>query len=180
MSIGQGLTSAEARRRLERDGSNELKAEPSAPGWRHFVAQFQDPLVYLLLLAVVVTLVVWGMEGATGWPVDGLVILTIVCLNASLGFWQETRSRKAAEALAKLTAVTSAVRRDGQVLRVPSSELVSGDILLLAEGDHVGADARLLEANSLRVQEASLTGESEAVQCVQRPLRDSQRISRAV
>lgn len=118
VSIGQGLTSAEARRRLERDGSNELKAEPSAPGWRHFVAQFQDPLVYLLLLAVVVTLVVWGMEGATGWPVDGLVILTIVCLNASLGFWQETRSRKAAAALARLTEVTSAVRRDGKALRI--------------------------------------------------------------
>lgn len=163
VSIEQGLTSAEALRRLERDGLNELTAEPPVPCWRHFIAQFQDPLVYLLLGAVAVTLLVWGMEGAVGWPVDGLVILAIVGLNASLGFWQETRSRKAAEALAKLTAVTSAVRRDGQVLRVPSSELVSGDVLLLAEGDHVGADARLVEANSLRVQEASLTGESEAV-----------------
>lgn len=163
VSVEQGLTATEARRRLERDGPNELRAKPPVPAWRHFVAQFHDPLVYLLLLAVAVTLVVWGMEGAIGWPVDGVVILTIVVLNASLGFWQETRSRKAAAALAKLTAVTSAVRRDGQVLRVPSSELVVGDVLLLAEGDHVGADARLLEANSLRVQEASLTGESEAV-----------------
>ena len=161
--IDQGLTSAEARHRLERDGPNELEAEPPVPAWRHFAAQFHGPLVYLVLLAVVVTLVVWGMEGATGWPVDGVVILTIVGLNASLGFWQELRSRKAAAALAQLTAVTSAVRRDGQVVRIPSSGLVVGDVLLLAEGDHVGADARLLEANSLRVQEASLTGESEAV-----------------
>ncbi len=164
LAIDQGLTSTEARRRLERDGLNELKAEPPVPAWRHFAAQFNDPLVYLLLLAVAVTLAVWGMEGAAGWPVDGLVILTIVGLNASLGFWQETRSIKAAAALAKLAAVTSAVRRDGQMVRIPSFELVVGDVLLLAEGDHVGADSRLLEANSLRVQEASLTGESEAVQ----------------
>jgi P-type Ca2+ transporter type 2C len=163
VAIDQGLTAAEARRRLKLDGPNELRAEPPVPAWRHFAAQFHDPLVYLLLLAVAVTLVVWGMEGATGWPVDGVVILTIVGLNASLGFWQETRSRKAAAALAKLTAVTSAVRRDGQVVRIPSSELVVGDVLLLTEGDHVGADARLFEANSLSVQEASRTGESEAV-----------------
>lgn len=163
VSVQQGLTAAEVQRRLERDGSNELQAEPSVPGWRRFAAQFQDPLVYLLLLAVAVTLVVWFIEGATGWPVDSLVILVIVCLNAALGFVQETRSRKAAAALARLTKVTSSVVRNGHTLRVPSSELVCGDILLLAEGDQIGADARLVTANSLRVQEASLTGESEPV-----------------
>lgn len=163
VSMEQGLTSAEAQRRLEHDGLNELRAEPTPPWWRHFISQFQDPLVYLLLLAAGVTLLVWAMEGSIGWPVDALVILVVVFLNATLGFAQETRSRKAAAALARLTRVTSAVRRDGQVLRVPSAELVCGDILQLAEGDQIGADARLIEANSLRVQEASLTGESEAV-----------------
>lgn len=163
VSIEQGLNSSEAKRRLERDGLNELQAEATVPAWRHFISQFQDPLVYLLLLAVGVTLIAWGIEGAQGWPVDSVVILAIVCLNATLSFAQETRSQKAAAALARLTTVTSAVLRDGQLLRIPSSELVCGDILLLTEGDRVGADARLLEANSLRVQEASLTGESEAV-----------------
>lgn len=163
VSIQQGLTTAEAHFRLERDGPNELETGRSVPAWHHFIAQFHHPLVYLLLLAVIVTLAVWVVEGAVGWPVDGLVILTIVVLNASLSFWQETRSKKAAAELAKLSVVTSTVRRDGQVLRVPSSVLVSGDILLLAEGDYIGADARLLEANNLHVQEAPLTGESEAV-----------------
>lgn len=163
VSVGQGLSSSEAQHRLERDGPNELQAKPPVPGWRHFVSQFQDPLVYLLLLAVAVTLLAWAMEGATVWPVDAVVILVIVCLNATLGFTQETRSRKAAAALARLTTVTSSVLRDGNILKIPSAELVCGDILQLTEGDLIGADARLLEANSLRVQEASLTGESEAV-----------------
>jgi P-type Ca2+ transporter type 2C len=163
VNLRHGLSVSAAHTRLERDGPNELRAEPPAPAWRHFVSQFHDPLVYLLLAAVVVTLVVWGLEGATAWPVDALVILTIVCLNAVLGFVQENRSQQAAAALAQLTTATSAVLRNGQTLRVPSTELVCGDVLLLAEGDRVGADARLVEANSLRIQEASLTGESESV-----------------
>ncbi|MEY5100707.1 MAG: hypothetical protein RJA36_3426 [Pseudomonadota bacterium] len=158
-----GLSSAEARHRLERDGPNELLAEAQVPALRHLLSQFHDPLVYLLLAAVVVTLAVWWLEGAAGWPVDAVVILVIVWLNALLSFLQELRSQRAAAALARLTAVSSAVLRDGVLQRVPSAELVNGDLLLLSEGDQVGADARLLQANVLRVQEASLTGESEAV-----------------
>lgn len=159
----RGLASVEASQRLERDGPNKLDAEAPLSAWRRLLAQFQDPLVCLLLAAVVVTLSVWWVEGAHGWPIDALVILVIVLLNALLGFLQEARAQRAAAALARLTAVTSEVLRDGRKQRVPSSELVRGDLLLLAEGDQVGADARLLQANALRVQEASLTGESEAV-----------------
>ncbi len=163
VDLVHGLSSADARLRLERDGPNELLAEPPLPAWRHLLSQFQDPLVYLLLAAVCITLLVWGAEGASGWPVDALVILFIVLLNALLGFLQESRSQRAAAALARLTAVSSEVLRDGIRQRVPSADLVRGDLLLLSEGDQVGADARLLQANALRVQEASLTGESEAV-----------------
>ncbi|MNZ33346.1 Calcium-transporting ATPase [compost metagenome] len=163
VDVETGLSSAEAQARLLRDGPNQLHVQPPYPAWRHFLAQFQDPLVYLLLAAVVITLATWGLEGWEGWPIDALVILVIVLLNALLGFLQETRSQRAADALTRLTTSTSAVLRDGMQLRVPSAELVRGDVLLLAEGDSVGADARLLEANTLRVQEASLTGESEAV-----------------
>lgn len=158
-----GLSSTEARLRLARAGPNQLHTEPPVSAWRHLLSQFQDPLVYLLLLAVAVTLTIRGLEGWTGWPIDALVILVIVCLNAVLGFFQEARSQKAAAALTRVTAATAAVMRDGVPVRVPAVDLVPGDVLLLAEGDWVGADARLLQASSLRVQEASLTGESEAV-----------------
>ncbi|MBP8298041.1 MAG: HAD-IC family P-type ATPase, partial [Burkholderiales bacterium] len=162
--LRHGLTAAEAARRLAADGPNELRAVPPPPAWRRLLAHFQDPLIYLLLAAAAIALVAWAIEGATGWPVDALVIGAIVVFNGLLGFAQEARARNAVAALARMTAVTSAVLRDGQVLRVPSAALVRGDLLVLSEGDAVGADARLVEAAALRVQEASLTGESEAVQ----------------
>ncbi len=159
----RGLAAAEAARRLLRDGRNELRTVPPHPLWRRILAHFQDPLIYLLLAAVAITLIAWRLEGMPGLPVDAIVILAIVVLNATLGFVQQARSENAAAALAKMTAVTSPVLRDGQVQRVPSAELVCGDLLVLGEGDSIGADARLLQANALRVLEASLTGESVAV-----------------
>ncbi|MGQ0699053.1 MAG: cation-translocating P-type ATPase [Panacagrimonas sp.] len=161
--LEHGLTSQEAARRLAENGANELRAAPRTPAWRRALSHFQDPLVYLLLAAVVIALVAWAIEGGEGWPVDAIVIGIVVLLNAVLGYVQEAKAENAVAALARMTAVTSAVLRDGQVLRVPSSELVCGDVLVLGEGDAVGADARLNQASSLRVHEASLTGESEAV-----------------
>ena len=161
--VDNGLTTPEASRRLAQDGPNELRSVPRRPVWRRLLSHFQDPLVYLLLAAVAIALVAWVIEGRVGWPVDAIVIGTIVLLNGVLGYVQEARAENAVAALARMTAASSAVLRDGQVLRVPSAELVRGDLLVLGEGDAVGADARLLLATSLRVQEASLTGESEAV-----------------
>ena len=161
--IENGLTSQEASLRLSENGPNELRSAPRRPAWRRFMLHFHDPLVYLLLAAVAVALVAWVIEGSVGWPVDAIVIATIVLLNAVLGYVQEAKAQDAVAALARMIAATSAVLRDGQVLRLPSAELVRGDLLVLGEGDAVGADARLVQATSLRVQEASLTGESEAV-----------------
>jgi magnesium-transporting ATPase (P-type) len=158
-----GLSTQEAARRLAQDGPNELKAAPPIPHWRRFLAQFHDPLVYLLLVATAIALLAWIIEGRVGWPVDVVVISVIVVLNAVLGYIQEAKARDAVAALSRMTAVTSAVLRDGSIQRIPSAELVRGDILLLTEGDAVGADARLIEAAALRLQEASLTGESESV-----------------
>ncbi|HSC65757.1 MAG TPA: cation-translocating P-type ATPase [Caldimonas sp.] len=158
-----GLTAAEASKRLAEDGANELRAAPARPLWRRVVAQFEDPIVYLLLVAAVVALAAWIVEGSVGWPVDALVIALVVLVNGAIGYAQEARAESAVAALARMTAATSAVLRDGKERRVPSADLVRGDILVLGEGDSVGADARLLSANALRVQEASLTGESEAV-----------------
>ena len=161
--LERGLTSQEASRRLAEEGPNELRSAPPIPTWRRILHQFQDPLIYLLLGAVVISLAAWVIEGRVGWPVDAIVIALIVIMNAVLGYAQEAKAENAVAALAQMTAATSAVMRDGQVERVPSDDLVRGDLLVLGEGDSVEADARLIQAASLRVQEASLTGESEAV-----------------
>ncbi len=166
--LERGLGAAEAAKRLRADGPNELRAVPPLPVWRRALAQLQDPLVYLLGAAAAVALTAWwfegrGQPGAAGWPLDAIVIVCVVVLNAMLGWLQEARAAQAVAALAKMTTATSAVLRDGAVARVPSAELVKGDVLVLAEGDAVGADARLAQAAALKLLEAPLTGESEAV-----------------
>jgi magnesium-transporting ATPase (P-type) len=166
----RGLTDAQAAARLARDGANELRAAPRVPLWRRVLAQFQDPLIYLLLAAVAVALAAWLVEGRAGWPIDAIVIATVVLLNAVLGHVQEAKAENAVAALARMTAPTAAVLRDGRLQRVPTAELVLGDVLALGEGDSVGADARLFQAATLRVHEAALTGESEAVLKATAPL----------
>jgi Ca2+-transporting ATPase len=161
--LERGLDAKEAARRLAEDGPNDLRAAPRPSNWRRLLAHFQDPLTKLLLAAIVIAASAWLIEGRNGWPVDAIVIAMIVVLNAVLGFVQEARAENAVAALSRMTAVTSSVVRDGHAMRIPSAQLVRGDILVLAEGDAVGADARLAQASALRVQEASLTGESEAV-----------------
>ena len=161
--IGRGLSSAEASTRLERYGPNRLEAAIRVPGWRKFLGQFADPLIYLLLAAVIVSVVAWVAEGADGVPYEALVIGVIVVLNAVLGYVQEARAEQAVAALQRLAAATAGVVRDGREQRIAAADVVPGDVLLLAEGDAVGADARLVEAASLTVAEAALTGESEAV-----------------
>ena len=158
-----GLTSAEAVARLARYGPNELEPAAAVTAWRKFLAQFADPLIYLLLAAVVVSAVAWVAEGAEGVPYDALVITVIVVLNAVLGYVQEARAEQAVAALQRMAAATASVVRDGREQRIAASEIVPGDVMLLAEGDAVSADARLVEAASLTVAEAALTGESEAV-----------------
>ena len=103
-------------------------------------------------------------EGRAGWPVDVIVIAAIMLLNGLIGHVREAKAQNAVAALAKMTAATSAVLRDGKPQRVPSAELVRGDVLVLAEGDAVGADARLLQATMLHVQEAALTGQRSRAQ----------------
>ncbi|MDF2745826.1 MAG: ATPase, P-type (transporting), superfamily, subfamily [Propionibacteriaceae bacterium] len=164
VDLDTGLSSAEAARRLAADGPNELRAAPPVPTWRKILAQFRDPLIYLLLAAVAISLLAWVLGGGHSWPVDAIVISVVVLLNAVLGYVQEARAESAVAALQEMTAVTSAVLRDGRMLRIPSEQPVRGDLLVLAEGDAVGADGRLIEAAALRVLEASLTGESQAVE----------------
>lgn len=158
-----GLTAADAASRLVAHGPNVLRSAPPTPLWRRILRQFADPLVYLLLVAVAISLVAWVAEGAHGWPVDVLAILAILVANAVIGLVQEQRAADAVAALARLTAASATVVRDGRLHQVRADDLVPGDLLELAEGDAVGADARLVVCSGLRVLEAALTGESEAV-----------------
>lgn len=159
----RGLTAEAAASRLALHGSNELRSVTRNPLWRRVLAQVADPLILLLLAAVVISVIAWLVEGAEGWPIDAIVILGIIALNAVLGLVQESRAERAVAALAVMTRAHSTVLRDGELRTVASAELVPGDILVLAEGDQVGADARLFRAATLHVAEASLTGESAPV-----------------
>ena len=158
-----GLGSVEAAARLARAGPNRLDAFADAPTWRKFVAQFANPLVYLLIAAVMVSLVAWALEGAEGLPFDAIVIAVIVVANGVLGFVQERKAEQAVAALQRMAAATASAVRDGTEVRIPATDIVTGDIVLLREGDAIGADGRLLEAATLTVTESSLTGESEPV-----------------
>ncbi len=166
-----GLSSDEATRRLDKFGPNELASAPPVPKWKKFLQQFQDPLVYLLLAATAISLVAWIIEkvnaapGAEGeaLPFDSIVIVLILIVNAILGYMQEAKAEEAVNALSEMTAPTSNVLRNGRVERINTTDIVPGDILVLGEGDTVPADGRLLAAASLRIAEASLTGESVPV-----------------
>jgi len=159
----RGLNASEARTRLAKYGRNELPAAATVPAWRRFLAQFESPLVLLLLAAVAVSLLVWWVEGPHGIPYEALTILAIVLANALLGFVQEERAEAAVAALQRMSAASATVLRDGEPVGIPAAELVPGDILLLEEGATIPADARVLESVSLRTAEAALTGESTPV-----------------
>lgn len=163
VEVERGLGAEEVEARLERYGPNELRSVEGEPAWRRFLRQFADPLVYLLLAAIVISIAAWALDGATGVPIDAVVIVAIVLANAVIGFVQEKKAADAVASLADMTASHATVLRSGVLTDIASAQIVPGDVLVLAEGDAVGADARLFSASALRVQEASLTGESDAV-----------------
>ncbi|MGH9258941.1 MAG: cation-translocating P-type ATPase, partial [Acidimicrobiales bacterium] len=161
--VALGLTSAEAASRLAQHGPNQLDAAERVPAWRRFLDHFVDPLIFLLLGAIVVSLIAWVLEGADEVPFEAIVVAAIIVANAVLGYVQEARAEEAVAALQRMAAASAGVVRDGREQRIAVTDVVPGDVLLLAEGDAVAADARLVEAASLKVAEASLTGESETV-----------------
>jgi Ca2+-transporting ATPase len=156
----RGLTKAEARARLARYGSNELSAEKPTPWWRRFAAQFEDPLVILLLIATVISTVAWAVERDTALPYEAVAILSVVLLNAVMGYVQSARAESALSALRKMAAAQAHVVRDGEPRAVDGTTVVPGDILVIEEGDAIAADARVIRSVALQTAEASLTGES--------------------
>lgn len=155
-SAATGLSTRESARRLAADGPNELKEATSISPLQIFLSQFKSLLIWILIVAGVVS-------GVLGEEVDAIAILAIVILNAVIGFYQEFNAEKSIAALKKMTAPQAKVRRDGKVIMIPASRIVVGDILALEAGDLVAADARLIEAASLKCIESALTGESLGV-----------------
>ena len=158
-----GLSSQEAAQRLSKFGPNALPEQPPRPLWRRFLKQFQSPLIYILLFALAFDLGVFIHEGAHGWPIESLAIGLILIFNAALGLYQEQRSEAA---LARLTALAGAqawVLRDGQLVHLPTREIVPGDRLRLEAGDRVPADGTLTDAHGVMLDESVLTGESVPV-----------------
>jgi len=170
--LASGLTAAEVQLRLERDGPNELQETPPVPRWRRLLEQFTEPLVLLLLVAIVVSLIVWAVDDNGELPLEAIVIAAIVALNAIIGYWQESKAIRAVESLRELSATHTTVLRDGEMLSVVSWGLVVGDVIALAEGDAVGADCRLLEVAALQVVEAPLTGESQPASKTSEPVAE--------
>ncbi len=163
----RGLTTQEAKERLATYGPNELKKEKGTSPLKILLGQFTDILMIILLIAT-------GLSIAVGEVTDAIIILVIVFASAGLGFSQEYRSEKAVEALKKMTAPTASVLRDGKEVRIPAAELVPGDVMLLYAGDKVPADGRLLEAFTLKNDEAPLTGESSSCsEVVRNPARSN-------
>ena len=152
-SSQEGLSDLEAKKRLQAFGENKLEEEKKASFLTVFLRQFNDPVVYILIFATVISFFIKEY-------LDAYVILAILIFNACLGFFQEYKAEKAVALLKQLTTLKAKVLRDGKVKEIASTELVVGDVVVLEAGDKVPADMRLLEVNNLLTNEAPLTGES--------------------
>ncbi len=148
-----GLSSEEAKIRLEKYGENKLKGKPKKSIISLFFSQLKDMLIYVLLGATVITI-------AIGEYVDAIIILSVVILNAVIGVIQEYKAEKAIEALQKMTTPKALVRRDGEVKEINSEQIVPGDIVIIDAGRFISADLRLIESVNLQIEESALTGES--------------------
>jgi Ca2+-transporting ATPase len=156
-SLDAGLDRAQATARHATFGFNVLHEPPAEPWWRKLLRQFQEIVIWILLVAAVIA-------GAMGDWADTAAILAIVVVNAIIGFLQEERAQRSLAALQRISAPLARVMRGGKLEQLPARDLVPGDRVALDAGDHVPADARLIEGFGLRVQEAALTGESEPVE----------------
>ena len=169
-SIEKGLSEAEAQSRLEKYGKNELVKEKGKTALQIFIGQFKSFLVYLLLFAIVISIIIgiWegSQPGAEAWSseyTDTIVIAAILIANAALGFYQEYQAEKSMESLKKLAPHFARVRRGGKISEIAVEDVVPGDIILFEDGDKFPADLRLIKEFSLYVDEAILTGESAPV-----------------
>lgn len=151
--FSKGLSSSDARKRIKQHGFNELEEGEKQSALLLFFSQFKDFMVLVLLGAVLIS-------GLLGEYIDAIAIIAIVVINGFLGFFQERKAEKSLQALKELSAPQVTVLRDGDWMKIPSKELVAGDIIKFTSGDRIGADVRIIDSKSLEVEESALTGES--------------------
>ncbi|HQC70823.1 MAG TPA: cation-translocating P-type ATPase [Sedimentibacter sp.] len=156
-NLSVGLSEKEVKRRIEKYGKNEFEEQAKKSILNKFAAQFADFLIIILLIAA-------GVSAFVGEREDAVIILAIVVLNAALGIYQEGKAEKSVEALQRLSAPNAKVIREGNLTVVPAADIVPGDVVVLEAGDIIPADIRLFESSNLKVEEASLTGESVPVE----------------
>ncbi|MGD0818217.1 MAG: HAD-IC family P-type ATPase, partial [Methanomassiliicoccales archaeon] len=159
-SSSDGLSSGEAAERLREFGPNELMRQHTLSPWRLLLDQFKDLMVIVLIVAALISGILAFLKGSIEDWLDTVVIMIIVAVNAVFGFFQTYRAEKTIEALRDMASPLATVIRGGEEIEVPSKDLVPGDVIQLATGDKVGADARLIDSVNLRTNEAALTGES--------------------
>ncbi len=157
-----GLAKADAEKRLQKFGKNELETQKGKSLLARFFSQFSDFMIIVLICAAFISFGMSLIKGEADY-VDPIIIFAIIILNAILGVIQEAKAERSLEALKKMAAPNAIVLRDGKQLNIPSSELVPGDIIFLETGHYVPADARLISCSNLKIDESSLTGESHPV-----------------
>ena len=166
-STENGLSEAEAQKRLQENGKNKLAEAKKDSIVKKFFDQMKDPMIIILIIAAAISAVTEYIEasaaGHSFFPTDTLIILAVVIINAVLGVMQESKAEKAVEALQKMSAATTKTLRDGKIVTVKSEDLVVGDVILLDAGDAIPADCRIFECASMKIEEAALTGESVPV-----------------
>ena len=160
-STSEGLTSAEAEKRLAAYGKNKLAEGKKDSLIKRFFQQMGDPMIIILLVAAAISGVLAVVQGESF--ADVIIILAVVIINAVLGVYQESKAEKAIEALQQMSAATSKVLRDGKMVTIHSEDLVVGDVVILEAGDAIPADGRILTSASMKIEEAALTGESVPV-----------------
>lgn len=166
-SSENGLTTAEAEKRLSENGKNKLDEGKKKSMLKRFLEQLSDPMIIILIVAAVISAFTEYFEasaaGSNYFPTDTVIIAIVVLINAVLGVLQESKAEAAIEALQEMSAATSKVLRDGKIVSVRSEDLVVGDVIILEAGDAVPADCRIFECASMKIEEAALTGESVPV-----------------
>ncbi len=161
-SSASGLNDLDAQSRLKKDGKNLIVGKKKKSEFVKFLGQFKDVLIIVLLVSCIVSVVIGIVDNSVNEFIDAGIIMLVVLINAIIGYVQEHKSEKAMQALKNLTKPYCKVVRNGKVTKIKSEEVVVGDIVVLEAGDIVPADLRLIETNSLKIEESALTGESEA------------------
>ena len=162
-NINYGITNEEAKERLEKYGKNKIEDKKKETIFMKFIKQFNDIMIIILIISAIISAIVTKIDGSNDY-LDSIIIITIVMLNAIMGALQEAKAEKSIDALKQMSTPVVKVKREGNILTIPSEEVVIGDLVLLEAGNYVPADCRIIKSYNLKIEESSLTGETVPIQ----------------